>query len=123
MDSTVHGVAKSWTRLNDFHFLSFLSRGTEEWKVSSAEAKDTANLPAGRWASTWSRCRGCAGRGSAGGRGHERTTFKRGMRHREPSALGLPPHPSAVLAVMRGEGVPSHGECRGAREEEPAGTQ
>ena len=23
MDSTVHGVAKSWTRLNDFHFLSF----------------------------------------------------------------------------------------------------
>ena len=22
MDSIVHGVAKSWTRLNDFHFLS-----------------------------------------------------------------------------------------------------
>ena len=45
------------------------------------------------------------------------------MRHREPSALGLPPHPLAVLAVIRGEGVLSHGERGDAREEEPEGTQ
>ena len=120
MYCTVHGVAKSWTRLN---FFSFFSRGTEEWKVSSAEAKDIANLPAGRWASTWSKCRGCACRDSSGGRGHESTTFKREMRHREPSILGLPPHPLAILAVTREEGVPSYGERRDERGEEPAGTQ
>lgn len=79
------------------------------------EAKDIANLPAGRWASTWSKCRGGACRDSAAGRGHESTTFKREMRHREPSILSLPPHPLAILAVTREEGVPSYSERRDER--------
>ena len=35
MDSIVHGVTKSWTRLSDFHFRSFMINLTSAWEAGA----------------------------------------------------------------------------------------
>ena len=55
MDCIVHGVAKSWTQLNDFHFTSFLIfklqllfmgfRGGSDSKEFACYAEDLGSIP------------------------------------------------------------------------------
>ena len=42
MDCIVHGVAKSWTRLSDFHFLTHLIR--ESFPGGSADKESACNV-------------------------------------------------------------------------------
>ena len=38
MDFTVHGIAKSWTRLSDFHF-TYIQSGTQCWDTLRNQTK------------------------------------------------------------------------------------
>ena len=40
MDCTVHGVAKSWTRLSDFYFLGFGTNGVQGINVMRGQEGD-----------------------------------------------------------------------------------
>ena len=42
MDCTVHGVAKSWTQLSDFHFNFLFDAGAEDGFPSGSDSKEFA---------------------------------------------------------------------------------
>ena len=53
MDYIVHGTAKSWTQLSDFHFLFQIKCGIFiQWNISRQQKRNEVLIPATTWMNT-----------------------------------------------------------------------